>query len=214
MPVTDYQKTIMYKIVCNDLTIKDCYVGHTINMTKRKHNHKSICHNVKNKHHNLKIYQIIRQTGGWSNWSMILVEEFPCKDKNEACKRERQLYEEIDANMNMVRPYRTQEELKLYYQDHKEEIKQNKKKKYHEKQYYQDHKEQIKLYQEANKQEIAEKKKQYYHDHKEQIKLYYQIHKEEINKKIECEFCAKLISNRNMKGHHNTCKSKPTNEKI
>ena len=25
----DYNKTIMYRIVCNDLEIKDCYVGHT-----------------------------------------------------------------------------------------------------------------------------------------------------------------------------------------
>jgi len=201
MPVTDFSKTIIYKIVCNDLTIKDCYIGHTINMTKRKCVHKSRCHNEKAKHYNTKIYKIIRQNGGWSNWSMILVEKFPCKNKHEACKREREIFEEIDAKMNMVRLYRTQEELKEYK-------KQNQKKYYHEKQYYQDHKEQIKLYQEANKEEIAEKKKQYYQDHKEQIKLYYQDHKEETNKKIECEFCSKLISKQNMTRHLKICKCK------
>ena len=106
---------------------------------------------------------------------MILVEKFPCRDKHEACKREREIFEETDAKMNMVRLYRTQEELKEYK-------KQNQKKYYHEKQYYQ--------------------------DHKEQIKLYYQDHKEETNKKIECEFCSKLISKQNMTRHLKICKCK------
>ena len=39
----DYSKTISYKIVCNDLSITDCYVGHTTDFTKRKSHHKSDC---------------------------------------------------------------------------------------------------------------------------------------------------------------------------
>ena len=193
MPKTilNYEKTIMYKIVCDDLTIKDCYVGHTTNMTKRKYKHKTACNNEKNKAHNFKIYQIIRQNGGWSNWSMLLIETFPCKDKHEACKREREIFEELDAKMNMVKPYRTQEEIKLYYQDHKEDYKENQKK------YYQDHKENSK-----------ENSKQYYQDHKEQAKLYYQIHKAELNEKIQCEYCSKLLSKQNITRHHSRCKSK------
>jgi NADH:ubiquinone oxidoreductase subunit len=145
MPVTDYSNTIMYKIVCDDLNVKDCYVGHTINMTKRKNRHKSACNNEKDKKHNYKIYKIIRQNGGWSNWSMLLVEEFPCKDKYEACKRERELYEELDAKMNTFRPYITQEETK----DLKQQID--------------------KQYREENKAEIAERMKQYYQIHKAEI---------------------------------------------
>ena len=135
MPKTpmDYSNTIMYKIVCDDLNVKDCYVGHTTNMTRRKWNHKSLCNNEKNKYHNLKIYQIIRENGGWENWSMLLVEKFPCKDKYEACKRERELYEELGAKMNTRRPYRTQEEhieqFKQHYQEHKAEINEKKKEK-------------------------------------------------------------------------------------
>ena len=30
----DYSKTHFYKIVCKDLNIKDCYVGHTIKFQK------------------------------------------------------------------------------------------------------------------------------------------------------------------------------------
>ena len=37
----DYSKTVIYKIVCNDLNVKDVYVGHTTDFTKRKATHKS-----------------------------------------------------------------------------------------------------------------------------------------------------------------------------
>ena len=43
----DYSKTIIYKIVCNDLNIKDCYIGSTTSFTKRKNRHKSNCNNKK-----------------------------------------------------------------------------------------------------------------------------------------------------------------------
>ena len=195
MPKTimDYSKTIMYKFVCNDLNVNDCYVGHTINMTKRKYQHKFRCHNEKDKSYNYKIYQIIRENGGWENWSMLLVEKFPCKDNHEACRREREIYEELGAKMNTIRPYRTQEERKKgdkqyskqYYQDHKEEHKEH----------YQDHKEYHKEY-----------RKLYYQDHKEEIA-------EKIKEKIQCEYCAKQLQKGNMPRHRKTCKSKPKEEK-
>jgi len=199
----DYSKTIIYKIVCNDLTIKECYVGHTINMTERKCAHKSRCHNEKDKKHNLKIYKIIRENGGWDNWNMVLVEKFPCKDKFEACKREREVFEEIDAKMNMVRPYRTQEEhkenIKQYYQEHKEERKEERK------QYYQEHKEELKEYQkqyrEAHKEERKQYKKQYNKEHKAEIN-------EKLKEKIECEYCAKRLTKGYMSSHLKICKSK------
>ena len=173
----DYSKTIIYKIVCDDLSVNQCYVGHTTDMSQRKWCHKSRCHNEKDKYHNLKIYQIIRENGGWENWSMLLVEKFPCKDKFEACKREREVYEELDAKMNIQIPYRTQEE-------HKEERKQN-----------------DKQYREENKEERKKYSKKYYQEHKAELN-------EKWKEKIECEFCAKLLSKQNMSRHHKTCKSK------
>ena len=188
----DYSKTIIYKIVCNDLSIKECYVGHTINMTKRKCSHKSHCNNMKSEKHNLKIYQIIRENSGWDNWSMLLVEKFPCKDKYEACKREREVYEELEAKMNTFRPYRTQEELKQY-----------------KKQYREERKEYLKQYREEHKEEHKEYHKQYYQEHKEEIneKL-----KEKVKEKVECKYCSKLLSKQHMSRHHKTCKSKPVKE--
>jgi len=193
----DYSKTNIYKIVCNDLTIKDCYVGHTTDMTKRKWGHKSACNNEKNKAHNYNIYKIIRENGGWDNWNMLLVEEFPCKDKYEACKREREVYEELDAKMNMVIPYRTQEEHKEYHkqynkqysEEHKEELKQQFKQ--YRKEYRETHKEERKEYNkqywEEHKKERKEYQKQYREEHKEykkqHDKQYYQENKEEQKQK-------------------------------
>ena len=243
MPKTpmDYSKNIIYKIVCNDLNVKDCYVGHTINMTKRKCSHKSHCNNENDKAHNLKIYQIIRENGGWDNWSMLLVEKFPCKDKYEACKREREVYEELEAKLNTFRPYRTQEELKeyrkeyekqyreehredrkeyhkQYYQEHKEELKQ------YNKQYHEEHNTEIKQYSEIYYQEHKEDRKEYNKQYREEHKAerkqnsekYYQEHKEKIKEKLkekaECEYCSKLLSKQHMSRHHKTCKSKPVKE--
>ena len=102
MPKTimDYGKTIMYKIVCKDLSVTDCYVGHTTDMTKRKYAHKFACNNEKDKSHNTKLYKIIREHSGFDNWTMLLIEKFPCKDKHEARKRERELCEQLGANLN------------------------------------------------------------------------------------------------------------------
>ena len=176
----DYSKTNIYKIVCNDLTIKDCYVGHTTDMTKRKCCHKSNCNNEKSKYHNYKIYQIIRENGGWENWNMVLVEEFPCEDKYQACKRERDVYEELGAKLNTYRPYATQE-------DNKEKCKEYREK---HKQYYQE-------YRVEHRAEIKEKRKEKDEKRKE---------------KVECEYCAKLLSNSSMSYHIKICKSKPVKE--
>ena len=106
----DYSNTVIYKLVCNDLNIKDLYVGHTTNFTKRKNRHKYSCTKEHNRDYNYNVYQYIRSNGGWDNWSMIEIEKFPCNDTNEALKRERYWYETLNANLNNKYPNRTQEE--------------------------------------------------------------------------------------------------------
>ncbi len=101
----DYSKIIMYKIVCNDLAITDCYVGHTTGFTKRKCHHKNSSLNSNYVHHNLKIYKTIRDNGGWDNFQMIEIEKYPCNDGNEARARERYWFEQFNATMNSNSPY-------------------------------------------------------------------------------------------------------------
>ena len=187
MPRTsiNYQNTIIYKIVCNDLNIKDIYVGHTTDFTRRLSRHKSTCNKNDN---NFKIYQTIRNNGGWDNWSMLEIEKYSCNDRNEASSRERYWYEQLQANMNTLYPNRT---MKEYYNDNKEKIII-----------------QTKEYYKNNKALISEKYKVIYMETKEK-KIQYQKEYIEKNKdkileyrkqKITCE-CGSIyrISN---KSHH------------
>ena len=109
----DYQKTILYKIVCRDLAVTDIYVGHTTNWNNRKGIHKSNGNKPFPKTINVKLYVTIRANGGWDNWEMVQIEEFPCKTRNEAAARERYWYETLNANLNMKNPNRS---CKEYYQ--------------------------------------------------------------------------------------------------
>ena len=68
----DYSKTHFYKIVCKDLNIKDCYVGHTTNFKNRKHDHRQKCYQENDQiHYNIYLYQFIRENGGFENFDMI-----------------------------------------------------------------------------------------------------------------------------------------------
>jgi hypothetical protein len=115
----DFSKTVMYKIVCNDLSITDCYVGHTTNFISRKSCHKKRCDIKNERHSDFKIYKFIRENGGWENWRMVEIEKFPCKDFNEASSRERYWYELLKPTLNGNVPNRSVEE---WYEDNREKI--------------------------------------------------------------------------------------------
>ena len=143
----NYDNGSIYKNVCNDILITDCYVGSTTNIVKRRQKHKyNSSYTYGKKYH---VYQFIREHGGWNNWSLILIENYPCNNKLELEKRERYYIEELKATLNKYIPTRTDKE---YYEDHKAKYKK----------YYEDHK---------------EKYKKYYEDHKEKYKKYYEERK-------------------------------------
>jgi hypothetical protein len=152
----NYSKTIIYKIVCNDLNIKDIYVGHTTDFIRRKKEHKSSCNNVKSNKYNYIVYQTIRDNNGWDNFTMLEIEKYPCNDSNEARSRERYYYELLNTSLNMIYPIRT---CKEYKQDNKEILKEKNKK------YIENNKEKYNIYQkqyrENNREKIAEYKKKY-----------------------------------------------------
>jgi predicted GIY-YIG superfamily endonuclease len=121
MPKTpmDYSKTIIYKIehIENESLV---YVGHTTNFNKRKGEHKSNCKNENDKKFNLKLYQMIRDNGGWDRFEMIEVEKHPCKDKREAERRENEIMKQLKASMNTIKSFRTDEEKKEYRNEYLE----------------------------------------------------------------------------------------------
>ena len=93
----NYEDTIMYKLCCKDVNITPIYIGQTTNFTIRKSQHKSCCKNdVRD------VYKFIREHGGFDNWNMIEIEKYPCKDSNEALRREEELIRIHKAELNMV----------------------------------------------------------------------------------------------------------------
>ena len=123
MPLTPikYENGIIYKIVCNDTSITDCYVGSTTNIIKRRQYHKSDCNNEKSKHYNRYVYQFIRNNGNWQNWSLVLIENYSCNNKLELERRERYYIEDLKPTLNKQIPTRTNKE---YKQDNKKQIKE------------------------------------------------------------------------------------------
>lgn len=103
----DYSNTIIYKIVCKDINITDCYVGQTTNFTKRKYQHKSHCNNINDRYYNFYVYQFIREHNGWENWDMIEIEKYKAIDKLDASKKERYWIEQLQATLNKQLPTRT-----------------------------------------------------------------------------------------------------------
>jgi hypothetical protein len=122
----DYSKSIIYKIVCNDINITDCYVGSTTDLKSRKCHHKSTCNNSNDKEYNIYKYQFIRENGGWMNWSVIVVEELKCESKNQLETRERYWLEQLGATLNTYIPTRTKKESdKEYRENNKDKMKQH-----------------------------------------------------------------------------------------
>ena len=152
----DYSKAHFYKIVCKDLSISDCYVGHTTDFTKRKSQHKG------NRDYHLYVYQFIRNNGGWDNFDMILMKTVECNNSLEARKIERELIEELKATLNQRIPIISNEDKKEYkknwsstnYESNKQVKKEREKRRYdtkkeqllQQKQRYNDNKEAIKAW--------------------------------------------------------------------
>ena len=110
MKVIDYSNTIIYKLVPNDLNLDLIYIGSTTNFRARKFTHKNFCNNINSKAYNRKVYKMIRDNGGWNQWSMIEIEKYPCADSNECRKRERELMEQFNANLNTNKAFLTPKE--------------------------------------------------------------------------------------------------------
>ena len=174
---TNYINTVIYKIVCNDISVTDTYVGHTTCFRQRKNQHKSNCNNANSKMNNFKIYYIIRENGGWDNWNMVEIEKYPCNDGNEARAKERYWYEYLDARLNTTIPNRGFKEYRSMYKEQNVE-------KIHEqdRQYYERNFERIQLrdkeYRINNKDKVREQRRQKYLRNIEQIKEYQERTKE------------------------------------
>ncbi len=97
--MADYSQGKIYKLTHGN----DVYVGSTVlTLEKRKHNHnykKDTCSDT-------LVYKVLGPV--WDEVAMELVEEYPCTSKTQLRERERHHAERLKANLNSIRPIRTE----------------------------------------------------------------------------------------------------------
>ena len=197
----DYSKTHFYKIICRNTNIKNIYVGHTTDFKTRKGCHKRVCNNSNDKNYNLPLYKCIRENDGWDNFDMVLIETVSMENSLEARKRERELIEELNAEINYIKkPAVSLEEAK---QRKKKWTKEN-----------EDHVKEYKHnWQIENRERLSEIRKQQYQDRREEIlakcKKYYEENIEERrairNRLCQCS-CGDTYTYANKSRHQRTKK--------
>jgi hypothetical protein len=170
----------IYKICCDDLPNYN-YIGSTKAFRQRKSQHKMNY----NEGNTRKIYNTIRENGGWDNWRIVILEELGVVSFTEARIKEEEHRVKLNANLNMNKCYRTEEDhlkqMKEWRENNKEHIAEYKKE-----------------YQQKNKEHIAKQNKEYKEQNKEAIA---EKHKE----KITCE-CGCVIRKKDLARHKKTNK--------
>jgi hypothetical protein len=125
MPRTpkDYSKCAFYRLVCRDITVAECYVGHTTNIVDRRYSHKTRCTNKNDPNFNCFVYRFIRDHGSWDNWQLLVIEQFAVADGIAAALRERHWTEHYNATLNSQVPGQTKAEYRAEHRD--EEIQRH-----------------------------------------------------------------------------------------
>lgn len=203
----DYSKGCIYKIVCKDVNITEKYIGSTTNFTKRKQAHKYNCNNTNRKSYNRRVYEFIRDNGGFENFQMIEIEKYSATDKRHLEARERYWKETAGDELGCYMPSLVAiacvasdpESVKAYKKEYEKNNFALKAKK----------KEYQKIYEEENKERIAKYKKKHREDNiqifSEKSKQYYRDNVEKIREKFTCE-CGSITRRNHRLRHERTIK--------
>ena len=193
--MADYSKAIIYTIKTND----GLYVGSTCDFQDRKRQHTQSIYNENSKRYNVKLYKNIRENDG--DYSIEIYKLFPCNDKRELEQEEDKIIIELNANLNMMRAYLSEERRKENNKGHNKEYREANRDdllKYH-REYYkntqQERLEYAKKYREENRNKINEMQNQTRNKNKNEInkksREKYNKNKNEISEKrkekVECD---------------------------
>lgn len=160
-----YETAKIYQLICGD---GHYYYGSTINELRiRFRDHKNAA-----KRQPYRVYEHINQVG-WESVKIVLVEEYPCANRQELNKKENEYIlahktDPLCLNNNLA--YLTDEQRKECKRQHTEKNKE-KLAEYHKttRTGNQAHAEQQRQYRSENKEKIQECKRKYYAEHKEEI---------------------------------------------
>jgi len=97
----DYSKTIIYKIQHKEKK-ELFYVGHTTNFDSRKYQHKTSADLSKKSSSTSKLYNVVRENGGWGEFDMIPIRQVECSNRIGALIEEQRAMDELKPTMNEV----------------------------------------------------------------------------------------------------------------
>lgn len=100
--MTDYSNSVIYEIICLDPKIKDSYMGSSCDVYRRSLQHARNCCDPLKRDYNAKRYQFIRENGGWSNWTVVPLEIYPCSTKDELLQREMHYIKKYQPTLNVT----------------------------------------------------------------------------------------------------------------
>ena len=175
----DYANKKIYKIVCN-ITGK-VYIGSTSKkyLSERLSGHRRHYNSYKlGKGNFTTSYDVLEN----NDYSIILLENYPCNDKNERNARERYYLETIECVNKNLPGRKSDEYFKQYAELNKDKITSYKAK-----------------YAEKNKDKIISYKAKYVDNNKEKIK-------ERSSETIKCEICNNFVIRYNFPRHLKTKK--------
>ena len=193
----DYKNGKIYKIIndVNDLI----YIGSTTqSLSRRFSEHKK--DNIRKLQ--FIIYKAFKEIGV-EHFKIILIEEYPCENRDQLRAREQYYIELFKSNKNGYNKYCAKRSRREYYENNKDLIST----KY--KEYYDNNKNRMRLrgknYYENNKEKI----KEYHEEHKEHKKLIFKQWSEKNKEKIKerifvkvlCEICNIEITKKCMLKH-------------
>lgn len=80
------------------------YIGSTVNFNRRKQQHKKASTNKRGGTYYCILYRYIRKCGGWDNFIMEKILDYPCETKHEGLLKEKEYIIKHEATLNSVMP--------------------------------------------------------------------------------------------------------------
>ena len=106
----------IYMIFSKDANIKEKYIGCTQDLDKRIQAHKHCCENVNRRQSRYKLYQFMRDNGGFVNWNIVRLESFLYINNTEKHLKEAEYYKQFNPELNSNVPNRnSKDSYKQYY---------------------------------------------------------------------------------------------------
>tara|TARA_E500000318_G_scaffold83037_2_gene78586 strand:- start:23 stop:643 length:621 start_codon:yes stop_codon:yes gene_type:complete len=163
-----YSQIFIYKIYCKDPTITHFYIGSTCNLYQRTALHKSKL----KQGCNYKLYDFMRNNGGWDNWDIAVIETRNNQTHTEKLNLEKYYFNTFNPLLNSHKCGRTHKEYlkdnydKILLQRYNNRLKHLEKRKITAKERYSNNKkiciERSQNYYKKNKDKINQKKQTKY----------------------------------------------------